>query len=177
MSRSTVGGGTTGREETTVRIGELAERAGTSTRSLRYYEAQGLLPVRRSSNGYREYGEGDLRMVREIRSLLDLGFGLEETRPFVECLREGHETGDSCPDSIAVYRRKLAELDACMERLQQVRDRVGGQLDRAVAVRAVELAEQAARPAGPGAAPRCGFSPAVPDARSETAEREGVQPE
>ncbi|MET9468817.1 MerR family DNA-binding transcriptional regulator, partial [Streptomyces sp. NPDC006544] len=29
-----------------MRIGELAERAGTSTRTLRYYEARGLLPAR-----------------------------------------------------------------------------------------------------------------------------------
>ncbi|MET7802441.1 MerR family transcriptional regulator, partial [Streptomyces decoyicus] len=68
-----------------MRIGELAELAGVSTRSLRYYEAQGLLRARRAANGYREYGDEDLRMVREIRSLLELGFGLEETRPIVEC--------------------------------------------------------------------------------------------
>lgn len=48
-----------------MRIGELAELAGVSTRSLRYYEAQGLLRARRAANGYREYGDGDLRMVRE----------------------------------------------------------------------------------------------------------------
>ncbi|MCL7491560.1 MULTISPECIES: MerR family transcriptional regulator [Streptomyces] len=128
-----------------MRIGELAELAGVSTRSLRYYEAQGLLRARRAANGYREYGDEDLRMVREIRSLLELGFGLEETRPFVECLRDGHETGDRCPDSIAVYQHKLAELDACMTRLGAVRERVAGQLERAVVARAAD--------------PRCAFSP------------------
>ncbi|WKX68689.1 MerR family transcriptional regulator [Streptomyces sp. XD-27] len=128
-----------------MRIGELAERTGVSTRSLRYYEAQGLLRARRAANGYREYGDEDLRMVREIRSLLDLGFGLEDTRPFVECLRGGHEAGDRCPDSIAVYRRKLAELDACIARLGEVRERVAAQLELAVESRAAE--------------PRCAFSP------------------
>jgi DNA-binding transcriptional MerR regulator len=57
-----------------MRISELAERAGTSTRALRYYEEHGLLAARRASNGYREYDEVDLRLVREIRSLLDIGF-------------------------------------------------------------------------------------------------------
>ncbi|AXI78666.1 MerR family transcriptional regulator [Peterkaempfera bronchialis] len=111
-----------------MRIGELAERAGTSTRTLRYYESRGLLSARRAVNGYREYDEDDLRLVREIRGLLDFGFGLEETRPFVECLRAGHDAGDACPASLEVYRRKLVELDACIARLQDVRDRLRHQL-------------------------------------------------
>lgn len=111
-----------------MRIGELAERAGTSSRSLRYYEEQGLLPTRRAPNGHRDYDESDLRLVHQIRELLAIGFGLEETRPFVECLRAGHESGDVCPASIAVYRRKLAELDDCIDRLTSVRDHLREQL-------------------------------------------------
>ncbi|MFI9365712.1 MerR family transcriptional regulator [Kitasatospora sp. NPDC053057] len=118
-----------------MRIGELAERAGTTTRALRYYEQLGLLPARRAGNGYRAYDEGDLRLLREIRMLQDFGFELEETRPFVECLRAGHPDGDSCPASLEVYRRKLAELDECIGRLQEVREQVAGQFDRAVRAR------------------------------------------
>jgi DNA-binding transcriptional MerR regulator len=114
-----------------MRIGELAERAGTTTRTLRYYESRGLLPARRAGNGYRAYGEEDLRLLRQIRLLQDFGFGLEETRPFVDCLRAGHPSGDSCPASLEVYRRKLDELDACIERLRTVRAEVGAQLARA----------------------------------------------
>ncbi|MER7843402.1 MerR family transcriptional regulator [Kitasatospora sp. NPDC096077] len=118
-----------------MRIGELAERAGTTTRALRYYEQLGLLPARRAGNGYRAYGEEDLRLLREIRMLQDFGFGLEETRPFVECLRAGHPEGDSCPASLEVYRRKLAELDECIARLRDVREQVSGQFERAVRAR------------------------------------------
>jgi DNA-binding transcriptional MerR regulator len=102
---------------------------------LRYYEAQGLLDARRGGNGYRDYDEADLRVVREIRSLLAIGFALEDTRPFVECLRAGHEAGDSCPDSIAVYQRKLVELDACIDRLQSIKGRLVESLAQAVARR------------------------------------------
>ncbi|MER7004325.1 MerR family transcriptional regulator [Dactylosporangium sp. NPDC000555] len=104
-----------------MRIGELAELAGTSTRALRYYEQHGLLAARRTSNGYREYDDSDLRLVREIRSLLEIGFNLEDTRPFVECLRSGRATGAECPGSIEVLGRKLADLDGCIARLQAVR--------------------------------------------------------
>ena len=55
----------------------------------------------------------------------DFGFDLEETRPFVECLRAGHPEGDSCPASLAVYRRKLDELDGLIGELQAVRAKIG----------------------------------------------------
>ncbi|MET8748761.1 MerR family transcriptional regulator [Streptomyces sp. NPDC004667] len=111
-----------------MRIGELAERAGTSTRTLRYYESRGLLAARRTGNGYRDYDEDDLRLLRQIRTLQDFGFELEETRPFVDCLRAGHPAGDSCPASLAVYRRKLDELDGLIGRLADVREQVARQL-------------------------------------------------
>lgn len=104
-----------------MRIGELARRAGTTTRALRFYESQGLLTAQRSANGYREYGEDDIRLVSEIRTLQEVGLSLDDTRPFVECLRAGHETGDSCAGSIEVYQRKLDEVNGCLERLGQVR--------------------------------------------------------
>ncbi|MYT72507.1 MULTISPECIES: MerR family transcriptional regulator [unclassified Streptomyces] len=114
-----------------MRIGELADRAGVTPRTLRYYESRGLLPARRGGNGYRTYDEDDLRALRQIRTLQDFGFDLEETRPFVECLRAGHPEGDSCPASLAVYRSKLAELDSLIGELSAVRNTVGAQLARA----------------------------------------------
>ncbi|MGW4893817.1 MerR family transcriptional regulator [Kitasatospora sp. NPDC004240] len=143
-----------------MRIGELARRAGTTTRALRYYEQLGLLPARRAGNGYRAYGEEDLALLRQIRTLQDFGFGLEETRPFVECLQAGHPAGDSCPASLDVYRRKLTELDACIARLQEVRDQVGAQLTRAQHARDALAADTAA-----ARQPRCELAgaPAGPD--------------
>ncbi|MDG4834615.1 MerR family transcriptional regulator [Solwaraspora sp. WMMD1047] len=116
-------------------IGELAERAGTSSRTLRYYEANGLLRAGRSANGYRVYDEAELRVVREIRALLAVGFALDDIRPFVACLRAGNTSGDVCPDSVAVLRRKLAEVDACIGQLQAVRHQLHGQLANAIAQR------------------------------------------
>jgi DNA-binding transcriptional MerR regulator len=116
-------------------IGELAERASTSTRTLRYYEAHGLVRAQRSANGYRVYDEAELRVVHEIRALLAVGFGLEDIRPFVTCLRAGHASGDVCPDSVTVLRRKLAEVDACIDRLGALRQQLHTQLTHAIAYR------------------------------------------
>jgi DNA-binding transcriptional MerR regulator len=116
-------------------IGELAERAGTSARTLRYYEAHGLVQAQRGANGYRRYDEAELRVVHEIRALLAAGFGLDDIRPFVACLRAGNESGHVCPDSVAVLRRKLAEVDAYIERLGAVREQLHSQLTQAIAQR------------------------------------------
>jgi DNA-binding transcriptional MerR regulator len=99
---------------------------------LRYYEAHGLLRAQRSANGYHVYDEAELRVVHEIRGLLAIGFDLDDIRPFVACLRAGHTSGDVCPDSVAVLRRKLAEVDACIEQLGAVRQQLHGQLTHAI---------------------------------------------
>jgi DNA-binding transcriptional MerR regulator len=116
------------RPDMSMRIRELAALAGTTTRTLRYYEEQGLLPAARSANGYRAYDEHDVRLVGEIRSLQSIGFSLEDIRPFVECLQAGHDAGDECPASVDVYRRKLAYLDRQIGELTGIRDRLAARL-------------------------------------------------
>jgi DNA-binding transcriptional MerR regulator len=115
-----------------MRIGELAIHAGITTKALRYYEERGLLDAPRRTNGYRDYDESHLRVVQEIQTLQEIGFALEDTRPFVECLRAGHEEGDACPDSVAVYRRKIAEVEAYLRQLTVVRDELRAKLDTAL---------------------------------------------
>ncbi|MEV6631489.1 MerR family transcriptional regulator [Actinoplanes sp. NPDC051470] len=118
-------------------IGELAARAGTSARTLRYYEQHGLVRASRDARGYRCYDDAELRVVGEIRSLLDSGFALDDIRPFVACLRAGNEAGHVCPDSVAVLRRKLAEVDGVLDQLHVVRDRLHTQLAEAIEERTI----------------------------------------
>jgi DNA-binding transcriptional MerR regulator len=115
-----------------MRISELASCAGVTTKALRYYEERGLLDAPRRTNGYRDYDESHLRVVQEIQTLQEIGFALEDTRPFVECLRAGHTEGDACPDSVAVYRRKIADVEAYLRQLTVVRDELRTKLDAAL---------------------------------------------
>ena len=63
-----------------LRIGEAAERARVSPRTLRYYEELGLLrPARHSAGGARRYADEDVERLRRIRELQELlGFDLGE---------------------------------------------------------------------------------------------------
>lgn len=105
-----------------MRIGELAARAGVTRKTVRYYESLGLLRPDRSGNGYRDYGEFDLRVVAEVRSLNRLGIPVDRTRPFLDCLAAGREHGDDCPASLATYRAAISELTERIEALTAKRD-------------------------------------------------------
>lgn len=100
-----------------MQISELARRAGVTTKAVRYYESLGLITPERLANGYRDYGEHDVRLTQEIRALGGLGIPVERTRPFLECLTAGHRHADECPASLATYRDAIDELTQRIEGL------------------------------------------------------------
>ncbi|MCC9307320.1 MerR family DNA-binding transcriptional regulator [Kitasatospora sp. RB6PN24] len=63
--------------ETSLSIGMLAEAAGVSVKTVRYYSDQGLLPgAQRSAGGHRRYGTAALARLRQLRGLRALGLSL-----------------------------------------------------------------------------------------------------
>ncbi|KNX37488.1 MerR family transcriptional regulator [Luteipulveratus halotolerans] len=56
-----------------MQIGEAARATRTSARSLRHYEAVGLIEPGRLANGFRDYCTSTLERVETIRFLLDAG--------------------------------------------------------------------------------------------------------
>jgi MerR family copper efflux transcriptional regulator len=66
-------------EAVTMHIGELAERTELSQRTIRHYDAIGLLtPSARSEGGFRLYTEDDYARLMLIRRMKPLGYSLEE---------------------------------------------------------------------------------------------------
>ncbi|WP_181765370.1 MerR family transcriptional regulator [Streptomyces albidus (ex Kaewkla and Franco 2022)] len=103
-----------------MRIGELAALVGVSTRTVRHYHHQGLLPepVRRS-NGYRDYRLRDAVSLARVRRLAELGLSLGEIRDVLaddrgrelrEVLLELDSDLARQQETIAVRRRRLATL-------------------------------------------------------------------
>ncbi|KUJ67106.1 MerR family transcriptional regulator [Streptomyces albus subsp. albus] len=109
-------------------IGELSRRTGVSRRLLRYYEAQGLLQARRGPNGYRDYDDGSVRTVRQVRALLRAGLSTEVIREVLPCVR-GELPGFAwCADLRAILGRELAAMDERIDGLQRSRDTLAGYL-------------------------------------------------
>jgi DNA-binding transcriptional MerR regulator len=112
--RHNVGAGTSAVSERPLRIGEVAELAGTTPRTIRYYEEIGLLPgsAERAQGEHRYYTERDVERMREILRLKELlGLSLEQLTRLVaaqdaraELRREYAATEDE-----AEHKRILAE--------------------------------------------------------------------
>jgi DNA-binding transcriptional MerR regulator len=118
-----------------MRIGELAEAAGTTTRALRHYESEGLLHSARSPNGYRDYtGEAVVR-VRNIRELLGVGFTLADIRAFLRYLDRGlppvFAARGTCATAVRVAEGRLAELRERIDALTRLHDSLAARLGAA----------------------------------------------
>ena len=64
-----------------MKINEVEQQVGVSKKNIRFYEQQGLLhPKRNSENGYREYDEADVLLLKKIKLLRKLSLPIEEIR-------------------------------------------------------------------------------------------------
>ncbi|MFJ4437973.1 MerR family transcriptional regulator [Streptomyces sp. NPDC088923] len=104
-----------------MRIGELSRATGASTRSLRYYEDQGLLSSDRRSNGYREYGEEAVRQVAFIQDLYRAGLPSQVIRDILPCAAPTPPAGE-CTQLLARVRQIRDELAHQEQRIAQRRE-------------------------------------------------------
>jgi MerR family transcriptional regulator, repressor of the yfmOP operon len=103
-------------EAGTYRIGEVAERVGVTTRTIRHYEELGLLGTagERTKGAHRLYTEADISRLEELIRLRDLlGLSLEE----LVALAEAEE-------SRAALRGRWAETASDAERARIVAEAI-----------------------------------------------------
>jgi DNA-binding transcriptional MerR regulator len=118
-----------------MRIGDVARLAGTTPRTIRYYEEIGLLEVagERRSGAHREYTEADVERLREILRFKDLlGVSLDELRELM-----------AAEDARAAIRAEFRRTEDPARRGRLLEEALG-HLDRQLALvqrRADELAE------------------------------------
>ncbi|MGD9580205.1 MAG: MerR family transcriptional regulator [Vampirovibrionia bacterium] len=66
-------------EKNLYKIGQIANKANVTLRTVRYYEELGLIkPVERTQANYRLYSENVVKAIKLIKNLQDLGFTLEK---------------------------------------------------------------------------------------------------
>ena len=110
--------------ERPLRIGEVAELVGTTTRTIRYYEEIGLLPesADREQGKHRCYTQADVERVREIVRLRDLlGLSLEQLSRLLEAetaraeLRREWQLADSGAERERILEEALAHVGTQLE--------------------------------------------------------------
>jgi DNA-binding transcriptional MerR regulator len=113
-----------GRGERGLSIAEAARRSGVPARTIRFYEAEGIVqPPARDANGYRRYGGAGVRRLRLVGRLRRLGLPLPEAgavaeRAFVaECQTYMRDIGALLERQCAAIDQRVAELLALRSEL------------------------------------------------------------
>jgi DNA-binding transcriptional MerR regulator len=137
-----------------MRIGELANRVGVSTDTVRFYERSGWLPrANRRDNSYREYGEPDVEHLRLLIELRRLEVPLDDAAQIAGWCHSGH-----CANATAELPRLIDE------RRSEIAERIAGL--RTLDERLAGLGRHLARPRPPlvvleAAGPCCDAAEAV----------------
>jgi DNA-binding transcriptional MerR regulator len=119
-----------------LRIGDVAKLAGTTPRTIRYYEEIGLLPDApgRPSGGHRLYTRAEVERLREAIRLKELlGVTLQELKDLL-----------AAEEARAAVRAQLRRDDVHPERRRELLEEALGHIDRQLALvehRAAELAK------------------------------------
>ncbi|GEM_PF-376725 len=99
-----------------MRIKEVEESIGITSKNIRFYEKEGLItPERNSENGYREYSEKDIKNLKEIKLFRQLGISIEDIR-----LLQSREIGlgDVLKNQMDKFKNQIESIslakDLCM---------------------------------------------------------------
>jgi DNA-binding transcriptional MerR regulator len=123
-----------------MKIQQVEELAGISKKNIRFYEEQGLLSPGRAENGYREYGQGDVLRLKEIKLLRKLAVPIEDIRSLLRgevsldtCLTRQLREFDRQRDSLAAMEGMTKELlsrpsvtlagldvESCLEKIERL---------------------------------------------------------
>jgi MerR family transcriptional regulator, copper efflux regulator len=101
-----------------VRIGELADRSGVAVKTIRYYEAIGVLdPPERTPSGYRNYDDPAIDRLAFIRAGQAVGLTLGEIRQVVGLRERGQAP---CTHVVALLERRADEIGQRIAELQHL---------------------------------------------------------
>jgi len=103
-----------------VRIGDAASRSGVPAKTIRYYESSGLIrSATRGANGYRDYSERDVQILRFIQRARRLGFAIRDVARLLELW---DDTSRTSADVKALAAEQLAEVQLRIQELESIRD-------------------------------------------------------
>ena len=112
-------------------IGEAASASGVSAKTIRYYEAAGLIATAgRTGGGYRVYTQADLYVLCFIKRARDLSFSIERIRRLLDLWqdksRASRDVKRLALDHIAEITAKIAAMRAVRDAVQELADKCDG---------------------------------------------------
>jgi len=108
-----------------ISIGNLARTIGVTTRTLRYYEEMGIMsPPRRLEGAVRVYTPEDVRKLKFILRLKELGLTIKEMQELDAVYAEAKETDRIIPRLIEMLDNHINNLDEKMSKLASLRKEI-----------------------------------------------------
>lgn len=107
-----------------MKIKQVEELVGITSKNIRFYENQGLLTPERAENGYREYHEQNIEALKKIKLLRKLGISVEEIRAV---LNHSRSLEDCLEKHLAVLekeRENLSNMQRLSDAILQKRDSI-----------------------------------------------------
>ncbi len=92
------------------KIGEVAHLLGTTTRTLRFYEEEGLIRSHRTSGGTRLYSAADIARLRVILQFVQLGISIDNIKKLTTARLESATGAQSSQQVIALLEEILRHL-------------------------------------------------------------------
>ncbi|MEJ5992387.1 Cd(II)/Pb(II)-responsive transcriptional regulator [Ramlibacter sp. PS3R-8] len=119
-----------------MKIGELAKATGTQTETIRYYEAEGLLPTAgRTESNYRVYGQAHVARLSFIRHCRSLDMTLGEIKTLLRFKdapeRNCEEVNELLDEHIEHVAARIKELRHLQTELKALREQCGAARDAA----------------------------------------------
>ena len=102
-----------------MKIGDAAKRCGLPVKTVRYYADIGLVAPARQANGYRDYGEAEMRRLSFIGRARAFGFSIEDCRRLLGLYED---EARASADVKALAEAHLAALDAKLAELRTFRE-------------------------------------------------------
>ena len=108
-------------------IGEVAQTTGLSLRTIRHWDAVGLVPPSgRSAGGFRLYTDDDVERIRLVMALKPLDLSLEEMREFLDTLDKLADTSTSNADRTRMQAYVATLSGLADERCERLREQLIG---------------------------------------------------
>lgn len=101
-----------------MKIGELSQKTGISTSTIRFYEERGLLmPPVRTASGYRDYPDSAVHRLLVVQRTKKLGFSLDAIRGLFS--EEGKCSRANTLEQVNVRMREVDMMQASLAEQQR----------------------------------------------------------
>ncbi|NVJ90288.1 MAG: Cu(I)-responsive transcriptional regulator [Methylocystaceae bacterium] len=108
-------------------ISKVSKLTGVTAKTIRYYESINLMPEpARAPNGYRDYSDKDVDILKFIQSARKMGFPLKDVGNLLELWQDKNRASRDVRD---LAKRHIEEVETRIQELQGIRDTLKNLVD------------------------------------------------